>query len=65
MDIGKEITEAAPSTYEFLCKWKELSENGEPPYDIHIPGYGTFTNCKVIPETAGYTIEYDNYEVEE
>ena len=49
------------NSYDFLMKWKELAEKGEPLYDIHIPDYGTFINCKVIPEASGYTIEYSDW----
>ena len=36
--------------------------NQQEEFNIHIPGYGTFINCKVIPEANGYTIKYDSYQ---
>lgn len=48
-------------TLNVLNKWKQLADEGQPPYDIHIPGYGTFTNCEVIPGIDSYTINYDEY----
>ena len=62
MDIRKNIE--FENNYQLIMKWKELVKNGEEPIDIYIPGYGTFMNCTVIPESNGYTINYDEYKEE-
>lgn len=62
MDIRKNIE--FENNYQLIMKWKELVKKGEEPIDIHIPGYGTFINCTIIPEASGYTINYDEYKEE-